>query len=581
MAPWHKFGMIYFFVACICFTTTLFSSLIDLKEEDLVKRVYSHLVIRDYRSALEECEEGMQLFPESSALREAYIRTLAENGKDDEAILRWKKWKKETLNHDILEALAWGVLHRSENSRQIVVNIASLMGAFYTHDVRAVQMLRNQMHSSNAYIRAIAVQFAPQYRDEVLIQEVKRLFDEEKVWYVRLEVIKALGAFGTPDVREPLKQIVANSRTSAEEKALAAASLVNLYESIDPIELSKLIKSKRGGLRLFACHLIAHLDLTEEIPSLITLLEDPMPDVRIAALNTLYLLGLRSLSEASLTKIEKLMDNSHPELSITAAWIALRFSEEKALETLCKWVYSSIGESRRYAAFALGHSGKAGREIAKEAIKISPDPFVRVNAALGLIRQESDLGLACSTLYQFLITHKENIMWEESTLFQVLAPSRHHHIPQVPQYPALMDQLSRLEILNFLAILQHPKAEEALKSLLTNELFGVTYAASNTLLEEGGEEALNILRHLLQEKDEKIRVQAAMVLALSGSEPEAIDALQEAYFVMDREMKINILGAIGHIGDRKSIPFLLDLLDESHQILKVVTASALIQCLYH
>jgi HEAT repeat protein len=172
-------------------------------------------------------------------------------------------------------------------------------------------------------------------------------------------------------------------------------------------------------------------------------------------------------------------------------------------------------------------------------------------------------------------------MWEASTLFQVLAPSRHHHIPQVPQYPALMDQLSRLEILNFLAILQYPKAEEALKSLLTNELFGVTYAASNTLLEEGGEEALNILRHLLQEEDEKIRVQAAMVLALSGSEPEAIDALQEAYFVMDREMKINILGAIGHIGDRKSIPFLLDLLDESHQILKVVTASALIQCLYH
>ena len=46
-------------------------------------------------------------------------------------------------------------------------------------------------------------------------------------------------------------------------------------------------------------------------------------------------------------------------------------------------------------------------------------------------------------------------------------------------------------------------------------------------------------------------------------------------------MKINILGAIGHIGDQKSIPFLLNLLDESHQILKVMTASALIQCLYH
>ena len=404
--------MKYLLIVCICFKASLFSSLIDLKEEERVKRIYSHLVIRDYRSALEECEEGMQLFPESEALREAYIRTLAENGKDDEAILRWKKWKKESLNHDILEALAWGVLHRSENSRQIVVNMASLMGAFYTHDVRAVQMLRNQMQSSNAYLRAMAVQFAPQYRDEVLIQEVKRLFDEEKVWYVRLEVIKALGAFGTPDVREPLKQIIANSRSSAEDKALAAAS--------------NLVKSKRGGLRLFACNLIAHLDLTEEIPSLLTLLNDPMPDVRIAALNTLYLLGLRSLSEESLAKIEKLMDAAHPDLSITAAWISLRFSEEKALKTLRKWVYDSTSESRSFAAFALGHSGPAGREMAKKAIKLSPDPFVRANAALGLIRQECELKLACSTLYQFLTDHKENIMWGECT------PIPHTHGPTHP-----------------------------------------------------------------------------------------------------------------------------------------------------
>ena len=575
--------MRYFFLVSICFFTSLFAFSSEVKDEGSVKRIYSHILIHDYRSALEECEKALSLHDDSEDLKEAYIRSLAGNGKDEEAILKWKKWKKEELNHNILETLAWGVLHRSENSRQIVVNMASLMGAFYTHDVRAVEMLKNQMHSSNAFLRAMAVQLTVQYRDEVLIQEVKRLFNEEKVWYVRLEVIKALGAIGSDEVKEPLKKIVENSRSSAEEKTMAAASLVYLYDKIDPEELLRLVKSKRGGLRHLACQIIAHLDLTEEIPATLELLDDPMPDVRVAALNTLYLLGLKNLSTKSLQKIERVMDDPHATLSITAAWISLRFAPDRAIETLRKWVYSSDYKGRRLAAFALGNSGRDGRRFAKEVIRISPDPFVKANAALGLIRQESDIKFACSTLYQFLLIHRENIMWNNNgnPLFQILSPSRHRHIPQVPQYPALMDQLTRLDILNYLAILKHPNAEEAVKSFLTHQIFGVSFAASTTLLEEGGEEALKILRHLLKEEDEKIRVQAAFVLALSGSEPDAVEVLQEAYHSMDREMKINILGAIGHIGDQKSIPFLLNLLDESHQILKVMTASALIQCLYH
>ena len=60
-----------------------------------------------------------------------------------------------------------------------------------------------------------------------------------------------------------------------------------------------------------------------------------------------------------------------------------------------------------------------------------------------------------------------------------------------------------------------------------------------------------------------------------------VSSVQEAYKKVDRDMKVNILGALGHIGDKQSIPFLIDLLEEPHQILKIVAASALIQCVYH
>ena len=85
----------------------------------------------------------------------------------------------------------------------------------------------------------------------------------------------------------------------------------------------------------------------------------------------------------------------------------------------------------------------------------------------------------------------------------------------------------------------------------------MTGAAAATLLQEGDEEDLAAVRELLTDPDEKIRVQAAMILAIVGSDPTAVKILQEAYHHVDREMKVHILEALAHIGDASSIPFLL------------------------
>ena len=48
-------------------------------------------------------------------------------------------------------------------------------------------------------------------------------------------------------------------------------------------------------------------------------------------------------------------------------------------------------------------------------------------------------------------------------------------------------------------------------------------------MEEGNEQALGIVRELLKDSDEKIRVQAALILAILGSDTSAVKVLQEAY----------------------------------------------------
>lgn len=559
-------------------TTALFSS-----ERTVLKRVYSHLLIHDYVAAEKECAQGLSLYPDSDKLQKVYIKTLAQGGRDEEAIRYSKGLKFEEPDFDFIETLAWGVIRRSETSSQFMVSLASLMSAYYTDDVRATEPLLHQLSSSNAVLRSFAAQLSPRYRDGKVIDELKRMLSSEKIWFVRLEVIKALGAMEVKEVKEPLTHLITHPRITAEEKGAAIASLVNIYDDVGDEELSSLLNSKRAGLRHLACQIVSHLDLKEKAPLIEKLLKDPTPDVRIAALNTLSFLGLKEQSSSVLSSIIDLTEDSSASVALTATWIVSRYAPETALQVVRKWIYSTDEASRRLGAYVLGRIGGAGQRLSHEVLKISPDPYVKANLALGAIGQGANPTRLSDVLYTFLLLRKGKVMWDQSQnpLFQMLAPSKICHIPQVAQYPSMVDHLTRLEILGTLAVLNHPKAEEAMKEFLREEGYGVSFSASNMLIEEGGEEVFDILRELLQDEEDHIRIQAALVLALTGGETEAIEVLQQGYFLVDRDMKINILGALGHIGDRQSIPFLMGLLEEPHQTLKVMVASALIRCVYH
>ena len=251
---------------------------------------------------------------------------------------------------------------------------------------------------------------------------------------------------------------------------------------------------------------------------------------------------------------------------------------------MSKWLRSPNAEWSRLASAALGSSGKYGLKLALKEIRESTDPYVKVNLALGLVGQRVQVNMACDMIYNVFKEEKETLwMWDarSNPLFRSLAPSRVKHIEHIPHYPAVVDQLVRLDLLSVLSILRYPKAQAAVKEFLQMRTWGVTGAAAATLLQEGDEGGLVAVRDLLADPDEKIQIQAAMILAMVGSDPSAVKVLQGAYPLVDREMKVHILEALAHIGDPSSIPFLLDILKEPFQVLRVVAASALIQCLYH
>jgi HEAT repeat protein len=548
-------------------------------EEEAVRQIYAHLKIHDARAAVVVGEALTQQYPESSAVRLAYVQALAEKG-DEAAVFREWSVKRDEFQKDrrALEILAWSVLKKGELSPQVHIHLSSLIGASITRDVRAIPMLVSALRSSSAFLRLFGVRFAAYLGDGALQEELARLLEEEPVWFVRQEVIEAVGQLRIMPLKAGLVKIVASPKTMAEEKVQAILALVQMYDGVRADDLNNLLASPRAGLRQLACELITYFDLHAETPKLNKLLRDASPDVRVHALRALGLLNVK-IEEAVLAK---LMEDSHPEVAIVAAWIACRQGDVAGIKRLEGWLSNIHPQWRWMAAAIFPRCGSGAFQVIKEQLASHEDRFVRVNLALGLASQRIEVRQASQVIDEvFRDPETGPLMWDDSTAVHMIVPNRARHIEQVQNYPTMVDQLTRLDLLNLLCILKYPKAQETVKEYLKKETLGVTGAAIAVLLQEGDEEALKIIRELLKESDPHIRVQAALMLALYGNDPAALKVLCEVYPSVNRDTKIQILEAIGHVGLQESIPFLVDIVGEPFQLLRVVAASAIIQCLYH
>ena len=443
-------------------------------------------------------------------------------------------------------------------------------------------MLLTMMRDSNAILRAIAVQLSCQMRDGPLINEIVRLFEREKVWLVRLEVIKALGIMGVREKADDLKSFISNQKVTFEEKAAAIEALVHLYDNVNIEEITFLAQSNRSAFRQLACSIASHYEVKEAKDIVLGLIRDPSCDVRISALNALGLFYRKHIEPHELkTSLELVFEDTNPAVSITGGWASLLIDPKLGTPTLEKWLEDKYSENRRMAAAAIRAAGCRGIEISKEYLKKSEDPYVRANLALGLVGQRVDTKTCCDILYDFLMEEDQMWMWdtERNNLFQALAPSRIRHIDQIPHYPDAMNQLTRLNLLSLLAILEDDRALKGIKSFLQNHHWAVTGVAAATLLQMGDENAIELVKELLDDSDQHIRVQAALVLAVYGKETSVVSFLEEAYDECDHEMKMHIVEAVGHIGTFSSAPFLMKVLKEPFPILRVIASSALIQCL--
>jgi len=557
-----------------------------IPEDQITQRIHSHLIIRDGLSAREEALIGLQKYPNSKLLWQGYIRALAKNGDEKAMMLCWrhfiKRFPEESQNHEILENLAWAVIEKGAKSSSPIVRATALLGACFSQDAKGVVILRKGLSDGNSFLRAAAVKLSSLLLDASLQEGILDLFKTEKVWSVRLEAIKALGEFQREDSRDLLLKIISQEQCHSEEKAAAIESLVAIADGIESEHIEHLVQNGKAGMRQLACKFIAHFEKKDDINLLFPILHDPSRDVRAEIFQTLGRLRVSTFGNYSVIELcKQAVTDPDPLVAITAAWTLTLNDSKKGQEAFELLLNHHTPEVRCLAAAALAATGKYGAPLALQAFKVNPDSFVRMNLALGLIGQRTHIQEACDCLFQGLSKQKEQWEFREVGSFSPLVSSKVKHDDSIPNYPEAVNQLARLEILEKLAIVHYPGTQQALKSFLMECNWGINGLASALLLTEGDEEAVDLVTALLKDPEQKVRIQAAIILALWSNAEETVQILQEAYPSAERELKGQILESLGRVGSPSSLVFLADKLQEPYQTLRIIAAAALLECLYH
>lgn len=557
-----------------------------LEDAESAKRVNAYLQIGDSHSAVQEAREAIKRYPQSAALAEAYINALAAEGNDREMFRAWDYYRELVpdpyAQRKVLEAMAWGVIEKGTKSASPLVRLIAILGAYFGQDAKGVLLLQRSLNDYDAGIREVTLQLVATMLDDPLRDEVLKMFRNEEAWALKLPLIQTIGSMRIKEAIPDLMRIIQNPRTGRDVRGAAIEAIAKIRDGAGRQEIAALLSSIHAGQRQLGCQFLAVAENCDDLDLILPLLKDCNPEVRAAALLTIGFLHPEEISGKPVRDYcLPLLSDQNEIVGISAAWLMTIYAPIEGQKSFEKWVEHSQQQVRIFAASALAATGKYGFPYISQAFDEAKDPYVRMNLAMGLIAQRSDMEKACRALHEGLSNTQQKMMWKEFGLFRAIAPSIVKRNAAIPQLPEATDQLVRLEILNKLVVVKDPDAQRMIKVFLEKLHWGVTAAASAVLLMEGDEDAIEIVEKLLADPNPKIRVQAALVLAMWGEGEKATEVLLSSYKEADKAMKERILEALGQVGHEKTVPFLAECLKEQRQTLRIIAAASLLRALYH
>lgn len=544
--------------------------------------IHSSILIQDNEGALKYSKSYFLEDPDKTERKFLYAQTLAHLLKTQEAIHLVKSEDLLPANaFELIESLAWSVLRKHAQGGE-ASEAMSVLGAAITRDVRGMKILMEKARSPNARVRGFTMKLAGFYPDPPLKKLVAKIIGTETNYHVRLEAIRAAGLQSNADATEALKKIIEHPLSTSEERLTAIHSLALILEGIDPIQLDFLIRNERSQYRQLALESIIREGKKEHLDLVINHLNDPSLDVRSKAFEALALL---SDSDELIIQAQPMIQCSGETVSLPLKmmghWTLSLSKNSQSIDFLIDCLDHESSGIRVLAASYIAKS-KPALSALKDKQKSIMDPFAKINLAMGYLRHKMALEFVKDVFKEFLHNEMGLVMLaQEESMFPVILPSKVPHQPMLPNYPLIVDQLTRLSLIGSYALVDLEGAKNALERLFEKKLVPVSRMALIFLFKESDTDVVEVARELSMSGDRKNRLQTLLVLAFFGKETAIIDELIELYPNVSFEEKIQIVESLGYLGGDKTIRFLLKKLEEPSRLIQIAAASSLIQSLYH
>lgn len=542
-------------------------------EKEACHKLDNHLIIHDYATAEKEARALVDLYPECLMVQEVAIKAFSRAGNEEEALKAFDKWKDLSPTpppRRIYEELAWGIICKGEKSASPLVRMVATVAAFWGQDARGVKVIERRLFDKNSIVRSAAVETASKLPDECLKTAILIRLNEETEWEVRLGILEGIGRMKITSMKPRLIEIIGDNRSTLEEKGAATESLLALLETIPRDELCGLARSNRAPLRALAAEIITCLHIDESVDLLWQMLNDSHAEVRAQAA-----MGLGVLRQKSNSTLENLLNDREFHVALAAAYTIILDKSHAADGWVEKQLQSLNLDHARLTAAMLGAAGKYGEPLAKNLRSVPEDFYVRMNLALAIMDAP-----ALDLIYQGVMDNKERWGRGRKGIFHPLEPSKEKHKPMAPNWPEMVNKQTRIEILNLLAIKEHPKALFAVRNFLKDRGWGLAGMSSSLLLTEGDEGSPELVRELLKDSDPDIRLQAALILSKWDPSEEMGPILTQNYETLSREKKEIVLQAMGEIGDKDALDFLIGEMASPHATMRLIASASLLKSLY-
>lgn len=539
------------------------------------KHVQAHIDIKDLKSALQCVESALEKDPENEMLLRLKVSCLAKQADTDALVKCYRQYRKTSENpfdSTLVEELAWAVIQKASQSPSVDMRKEALVAAFMANEARSIDLFLRSLEDPSNEVRLFSLSLATKYRDDLVLDRVYDHFLSSRLVAEKIAAINVLAAARFSRLSEKLVYLLHEHTTEFHERLAAICALTHMHSQCPENEILTFFTSNRSLLRATACQLVLERQQRQLLPLVFTLIQDSSQEVRLCALQTVGVLATDADIATHAPKLSALQLHLDLKTALVASWVLLRHGAPQHSDEPFKRAFSSSDHDlASFAAGCLSQAGPNARALSLWTIANCKNPLVTLNAAIGQLLQRQELSCAEDVLFSALSQESKRLGWQQEGIFSYISASDAPH-------PALVerdDLQVKLDLIRMLACCNSLKVNNLLKPLLQERTWGVAWQAARIMLSEGID-IYNVLQTLLQDPNPYISLQAACILASETQDEKALDLFTTLYKTVPRQLKEQILMSLAHLKQKKIIPFLVDVLDEPSETLRVRASVAIL-----